>query len=161
MPDSNPMSRRDWFRLRPQRSKSDDSNCDNHFVGEKSRGLQPIDQPVNHGEMDLSELPPMREAILSYEDVRQLFSDIESLGSDILLMQKSPRSRHASASKATAAEQLRAAQETLLTGSIPRVQIRYRWKDSNWIDTLENREDSVRLIRIAHRVTGPTSREAK
>lgn len=54
---------------------------------------------------------------------------------------------------ATTAEQLRTAQDTLLSGSIPRVQIRYYWQDMNWIDTLERREDGLRLIRIAHAKT--------
>ncbi|MFT4558047.1 MAG: hypothetical protein ACI92S_003421, partial [Planctomycetaceae bacterium] len=110
-------------------------------------------------------LPPMREALLSEEQVRQLFADIESLGSDILLMQRSERSQRATASKATAskataskataskattAEQLRTAQDSLLSGSVPRVQIRYHWEEANWIDTLEGRDDGVRLVRISH-----------
>ncbi len=155
----NQMSRRDWFRLRPRRADSDDSaKRADHFMGEESRGLQPIEQPVNHDGMDLSALPPMREASLSVEDVRQLFSDIESLGADILLMQRGARSQRASASRATTAEQLRAAQDAFLSSAIRRVQIRYRWQDAHWIDTLERREEGARLIRIAHISTGKTER---
>ncbi|NQV25522.1 MAG: hypothetical protein HQ518_14275 [Rhodopirellula sp.] len=119
-------------------------------MGEVPNGLQAIAHPVNHDGMDLAELPPMREALLSEDQVRQLFSDIESLASDILLMQRSARSQRAAASKVTTEEQLRMAQDALLSGDVPRVQIRYRWQEANWIDTLERRDDGVRLIRIAH-----------
>lgn len=163
MAHGNKMSRRDWFRLRPRRADSDTptdtpidvatsepSTSAEHSMGEAPHGLQPIAHPENHDGMNLSELPPMREALLSEEQVRQLFSDIEALASDILLMQRSARSQLATTSKATTAEQLRTAQETLLSGTVPRVQIRYHWQAANWIDTLERRDNGVRLIRITH-----------
>jgi hypothetical protein len=160
MADDPKMSRRDWFRLRPRPAESNDKvsesksdktpNGPEHSMGETPNGLQAIAQPVNHDGMDLAELPPMREALLSEEQVRQLFSDIESLGSDVLLMQRSARSQRAAASTVTTEKQLRLAQATLLSGDVPRVQIRYHWQEANWIDTLERRDDGVRLIRIAH-----------
>ena len=162
MTDSNQMSRRDWFRLRPRRTEANAAaGRGDHSMGEKPHGLQPVDQPVNHDGMDLSELPPMREACLSEEQVRQLFSDIDKLATDILLMQRSARSQRASVSStATSAEQLRMAEDSLLSGSIPRVQIRYHWQDANWIDTLERRDDGVRLIRIAHNAAGSATRKS-
>ncbi len=163
MADGNKMSRRDWFQLRPRRVESDTPIdvatseapseppiATKHFMGEAPNGLQPIAHPENHDGMNLSELPPMREALLSEEQVRQLFSDIEALASDVFLMQRSARSQRATASVATTVEQLRTAQESLLSGTVPRVQIRYHWQAANWIDTLERREDGVRLIRITH-----------
>lgn len=160
MTGGNKMSRRDWFRLR----RSSDTSIEvtlsdlprepqvatNHSMGEAPNGLRPIAHPENHDGMNLSELPPMREALLSEEQVRQLFSDIEALASDVLLMQRSPRSQRTTVSKATTAEQLGTAQNALLSGSIPRVQVRYQWQAANWIDTLELRENGVRLIRITH-----------
>ena len=124
-------------------------------MGETPNGLQAIAHPVNHDGMDLAELPPIREALLTEEQVRQLFSDIESLASDILLMQRSARAQRATASRATAskattAEQLRTAQNSLLSGNVPRVQIRYCWQEASWIDTLEARDNDVRLVRISH-----------
>lgn len=127
-------------------------------MGETPNGLQAIAHPVNHDGMDLAELPPMREALLSEEQVRQLFSDIESVASDILLMQRSARSQRAAASKVTTEEQLRLAQATLLSGDAPRVQIRYHWQEANWIDTLERRDDGVRLIRITHNTADRATR---
>lgn len=161
MGDGDRTSRRDWFRLQPRRTPSIDTESDDTVsapgpaMGEAPDRLQEIAHPVNHDDMDLSELPPMREARLSEQQVRQLFSDIESLGSDILLMQRSSRAQRVSASRATAstattAEQLRTAQDSLLSGKVPRVQIRYQWQEANWIDTLELRDDGVRLVRISH-----------
>ncbi len=157
MADGNRMSRREWFRLRPRHTDQDaavsrnTANNDSTAMGEVPDVLQTVAHPVNHDGMDLSELPPMREALLTKEQVRQLFSDIESLALDILLMQRSARSQQASASRATTAEQLRTAQESLLSGNVPRVQIRYLWQETNWIDTLEARDQDVRLVRIAHK----------
>jgi hypothetical protein len=151
MANENKMSRRDWFRLRPYRAAPEKiADRNEHSMGDQSQNLQPVPQPVNHDGMDLSELPPMREAFLSEEQVRQLFNDIETLASDILLMQRTPGSQRAIASRATIAAQLHQALESLLSGTIPRIQIRYHWQQMNWIDTLEHGENSIRLIRIAH-----------
>ncbi len=165
MTDGNKISRRDWFRLRPSRVESsplaehtandlpiESPIVAEHSMGETRNGLQPIAHPENHDGMNLAELPPMREALLSEDQVRQLFSDIEALASDVLMMQRSASSQRATAatSKTTTVEQLRAAQDTLLSGAVPRLQIRYHWQAANWIDTLERRDDGVRLIRITH-----------
>ena len=92
----------------------------------------------------------MREAILSEEQVRQLFTDIETLASDILLMQRVVGSARATASSASTTDQLFTAQQSLFSGAIPRVQIRYHWQASHWIDTMERRDAGIRLVRIAH-----------
>ncbi|MBL9082678.1 MAG: hypothetical protein JNK76_12770 [Planctomycetales bacterium] len=142
MPD---ITRRDWFRL------SAKSKTDGRRIGQQSPGLQAIPQPVNHDGIDLSELPPMREALLSPEQIRELFADIETHAVDILLMQRSPGAARASASRATTTGQLAAARDSLLAGTVPRIQLRYRWDNTDWIDTLENRDTEFRLVRIAHR----------
>jgi hypothetical protein len=147
------MSRREWFRLStPRTEPSNKGDSTNSSMGETSPALKAIEHPVNHDGMDLSELPPMREALLNEAEVQDLFSDIAAFGSDVLLMQRSARSPRAAASKATTAEQLRAVQDSFLSGAVPRLQIRYHWQQQNWIDTLERREDGFRLIRIAHAV---------
>ncbi len=150
------MSRRDWFRLRPQRSevetpKVSTSDVDRKAViGKSQEMLQPVAFPENHGGVNLTELPPMCEGLLSAEQVRQLFSDIESLASKVLLMQRLPNALRATTPGFSTPEQLRAAESTLLSGAIPRVQVRYHWESVNWIDTLERREDGIRLVRIKH-----------
>jgi hypothetical protein len=121
-----------------------------HSMGASPNGLQPIAHPENHGGMNLTELAPMREAVLCEEQVRQLFTDIESLASDIMLMQRSAGSSRATTSSASTAEPLRTALQSLLCGAIPRVQIRYHWQAARWIDTLERHDAGFRLVRIIH-----------
>lgn len=158
MSESHRMSRRDWFRLRPRSAAteaadtraSDRQDATVPLIGTQSHGLQAIPHPQNHDGMNLADLPPMREAFLCEEQVRQLFADIEAFASEILLMQRLACSVRASASAMSAAEQLGTAQQSLLAGAISRVQIRYRWDDSQWIDTLERRDSGIRLVRIAH-----------
>ena len=161
MSEVNRMSRRDWFRLRPRREEPQASPATDateqptagirqHSIGESTNGLQPVAHPENHDGMNLSELPPMREALLNEEQVRQLFSDIEGYGSDIVLMQRSAPSRRATLSNTLTAEQFQIARDSLLSGTVGRLQIRYHWQSANWIDTLERREDGVRLVRITH-----------
>lgn len=159
MPDSHSLSRRDWFRLLPrgaesatatQTAASEPVPAAAHSMGPSPHGLQAIPPPQNHDGMNLADLPPMREAFLSEEQVRQLFADIEALASDILLMQRLAGSTRATASSASTAEQLGTARRSLLAGAIARVQIRYRWQDTHWIDTLERRDSGIRLVRVAH-----------
>ena len=159
MSENARMSRRDWFRLRPHRSEAEtplDSTPvvdRNHVMGQSQEALRPVALPENHGGLNLTELPPMRECMLSEEQVKQLFADVETLASDIRLMQRLPNAQRASAPTLTTSEQLRAVQGNLLAGSIPRVQIRYHWEAVNWIDTLERRDDGIRLVRIRHLLT--------
>ena len=107
--------------------------------------------PENHGGINLSELPPMCESLLSKEQIEQLFSDIELLASNVLLMQRLPNAQRTSASSVASADQLKTVMLSLVAGTIARVQIRYRWEESNWIDTLERSENGFRLVRIQHR----------
>ena len=163
MSENTRMSRRDWFRLRPQRSEAKTPSESTSAVdrkpvmGQSQEALQPVAYPENHGGVNLTELPPMCEGLLSEEQVRQLFSDIELLASEVLLMQRLPNAQRASTPGLSTPEQLRAAQINLLSGSIPRVQIRYHWTNLNWIDTLERRESGIRLVRIKHSPTSATS----
>ena len=119
-------------------------------MGQTAAGLSEVAHPPNHDGMDLSELPPMREALLSAEQVAELFSDIEQLGTEIMLMQRSSRAARANVATADAAANLQIAKTSLLSAAIARIQIRYRWQDTHWIDTLEVKPDGYRIVRIAH-----------
>lgn len=149
MNDSKKVSRRDWFRLRiPRENQMLSSVEDKPKTGDT---LRPVELPPNHDGMDLSQLPPMREANLTQEQVNALFQDIESLATDIQLMQRARQSNRASAANVSSKEQLQLAHSALLSGSVPRIQIRYRWQDSLWIDTLSSSGGEFELVRIAHR----------
>jgi hypothetical protein len=158
-------SRRDWFRLRmPHQSRSLSENTASTATApasspEKSSvtspskaadGLQPIAHPPNHDGMDLAQLPPMREAVLSIEQIQTLFDDIEKLASDVQVMQRSAGSRRAGVTGGDNAQQLGFAKTALLGGQQQRIQIRYRWQGSQWIDTLASQADGFKLVRIEH-----------
>lgn len=149
MNDSKRLSRRDWFRLhRPRQSTP--ANAETHSMGETGNRLQPITPPENHDGLDLSKLPPMREAMLSREQVGELFTDIQQLATDVFLMQRASREARASAGKVATAAETIAAKDSLVSGKITRLQVRYRWMDSAWIDTFESRPEGFRLVRICH-----------
>jgi len=140
MTESNGQQPREWFRLQ---GKS---------MGQTKPGMQPIEQPVNHDGLDLSQLPPMREATLSQDELRQLFNDIEALADEVLLMQRNRPAARATAAVAATAAQLHTARDALLAASIARLQIRYKWRGQAWIDTLEARGAQFRLVRIRHQL---------
>lgn len=145
MTTENKMSRRDWFRLKaPVR---------NQWLGQKSdtkdrQGLQPVELPPNYDGMDLAELPPMREAFLTADEIDSLFGDIASLATEIQLMQR--RQVKGISIGGVDPEKLELARVAFLDGSLAKVQIRYRWQDRLWIDTLERNETGFRLLRIVH-----------
>ncbi len=158
---SQKITRRDWFRLRvPHQNKMLDEKSvepqsnknPEKVIPNSSAGLKPIEHPPNHDGLDLSELPPMREATLSVDQVTALFNDIAQLGTDVLLMQRSTGTQRADATKVDTKTQLETAKSSLLSGKIPRLQVRYRWQDQQWIDTLKRETDGFHIVRIAHSV---------
>ncbi len=145
--DSVNPTRRDWFRLRLPR--------ENRMLGESNNSanthaMQTIAHPPNHDGMDLSQLPPMREALLTGEQVANLFTDVGILATEVQLMQRSQGSAKATAAQAQTIEQLELARNALMSGVIPRLQVRYRWLNALWIDTLTSSSEGFKLIRIQH-----------
>lgn len=145
--DSKKLSRREWFRLR--------SPHQNQMLSEstailESETLTPIEHPPNPDGLDPALLPPMREAIISQDQLKTLFNDIGQLATDVMLMQRTTGDRRASVASVDTVKNLEHAQSALLFGSIQRVQIRYRWKNSLWIDTLQRKSNGFHLVRIAH-----------
>lgn len=140
------LTRRDWFRLKkPQRVAEALGN-----ESSDSCSLRSIADPTNHGAMDLSQLPPMVEAVLSSGQLELLFSDIGELGENVVLMQKTQGSLQMTRNNAETRNKLTLAKDALMSGTIQRVQIRYHWQSAYWIDTLEKKESGFRLVRIAH-----------
>lgn len=138
----NPPSQRTTTRrnrVRPHRRKQ-------ALLGaERPLRLRPAEQPPNYDGMDLSELPPMHEAILTEPQARALFSDIERCASDIHMIAR----RGAGSPKGQVAT-LKLAAERFLAGQLNKLQIRYRWQAARWIDTLEQSSSGIRLVRIRH-----------
>lgn len=147
MSDERPMTRSDWYLLGPSRSPGSST------AGSASSargGLRPIAQPANHDGLDLSKLPPMREAMLSVDQIKQLFRDLNEHATDILLMRRTAQSPRAQAAPEATSNDLQFACDAVLSGQVPRVQIRYKFAGADWIDTVERRESSFRLVRIVH-----------
>ena len=65
------MSRRDWFRLRPARDDVKAPVTDapeptrEPVIGHGQETLRSVAIPENHGGINLADLPPMRESLLS------------------------------------------------------------------------------------------------
>lgn len=144
-------TRRDWFRLRRPHQNRLLGQPDAAASSTRPTALKPVDLPPNHDGMDMSQLPPMREALLSADQVHDLMVDVKQLGTDIQLMQRQAGANRATVSDADTPERLDLAGTALLSGRVPRLQVRYRWQDTLWIDTLTTQPDGYALIRIAHR----------
>lgn len=156
-------SRQDWFRLNKPTEKNSlghqsaraASNLHDSKTGSRNEPLSPtltpIERPPNHNGMDLSNLPPMREAALVTSQIHQLFSDIGIFATEIQLMQKrNASSKKASASRAEDQRHLEFAKDALISGQVARVQIRYKWDQALWIDTLTAVDEGFKLVRIKH-----------
>lgn len=147
MIEQQKLSRREWFRLRAPRKNA---TLGRDALNANGSILKPIGQPPNHDGLDLKKLPPMREAMLTWQDMDSLFTDIEQLASDVTFMQRGNNNARAYASLIDTSNRFEMARFALVTGRTKRMQIRYRWGDSLWIDTLEQQASGFRLVRIAH-----------
>jgi hypothetical protein len=140
------MSRRGFFSSRRATNNQSLGPCGTKSPN--SEGLQPIEKPPNHDGMNLDELPPLREAMLSRDEIASLFDDIQNQGTDITLMQRP--SSQTTRSNLDTNSTLAAAKIAFLRGDIKRLQIRYRWRELLWIDTLEQQGQAARLVRVSH-----------
>ena len=149
------LSRRDWFRLSRSRSTSSEVNTpketsrpkDEARLGDQSsNGMNPVSEPVNHGGINLSDLPPMREAILGVAEIEALFADLSRFASNVQLI---ARRRNAGAD-GDHSPRLAEACERLVSGDVRKMQVRYEWQDARWIDTFELQDGGIRLVRIQH-----------
>jgi hypothetical protein len=150
--NEKPITRRDWFRLKQRPDILSDSAAEApaRLPRVLDQNFDSIPLPPNHDGLDLSALPPICEAMLDAVKVSELANDISELGQEVTLMQRSAAEGQAVASKATTQSKLSLAFDSLLTGRIQRLQIRYHWNGANWIDTLERRNEQFRLVRVCH-----------
>ena len=139
MSSKDQLTRRDWFRLRLSKPNHDRLGAD------QQSGMKPVAELPNHDGLDLSELPPVHEALLAADQVRGLFSDLEHCATNVQLLV-----RGASADSADLGTYLRLTCDQLLSGKITKLQVRYEWQDARWIDTLEHKAQGTRIVRIRH-----------
>lgn len=91
-------------------------------------------------------LPDLNEAILDRDTLDQLFRDLEACVRITEIIPKFADRRMVAEETVTLAQ----ARELLLDGKARGVQIRYRYEDADWWDTLMNTPQGVRLVRIRH-----------
>ena len=160
MNDSKKPSRRDWFRLNvPVKNQSEigedrgnrQSTLDSDSSDPSKSILKAVELPPNYGGVELAELPPMREAVLSADQIRNLISDISELAADVVLMHRAEGAQKTDGvSKVDSTKQLELSRDLLISGKVARLQIRYRWRNADWIDTLKRVPEGFHIVRIAH-----------
>ncbi|MEQ9408853.1 MAG: hypothetical protein RIK87_14045 [Fuerstiella sp.] len=91
-------------------------------------------------------MPEMCEALLSPRDVDALFQDLASCTSILSVQEKGSETGCAEDTVLT----LATAQQRLLSHSVRAVQIRYRYDNHDWSDTLIHLPDGIRLVRCQH-----------
>lgn len=93
------------------------------------------------------ELPPLQDVVLDDDTVAQLFFDLGQAAELVGVSVKPLGGR-----RAAAAEELSLAEahRALRSRAVAAVQLRYRFADEEWWDTLMPAPAGIRLIRISH-----------
>lgn len=98
----------------------------------------------------------LHEALLDAATLARLFDDI-ALATELLeVTVKGARFQHAFQQADRGPIQLEEARTLLLSGAVRGVQVRYRFDNAEWWDTLLNVPGGVRLVRIRHVWSPPT-----
>jgi hypothetical protein len=92
-------------------------------------------------------LPALQQTLLDPPTLAALFRDLAACTQIAAVLPKfAGQSAHAHTGSATIT--LDAAREGLADGTLRGAQIRYRYQDQVWCDTLMARPDGIRLVRI-------------
>ena len=92
-------------------------------------------------------LPDLNMTLLDATQVEQLFRDIEACTQITEIIPKFAARGHVAD---TASVTLAQARELLATRAVRGLQLRYRYEDADWWDTLMLAGDQFRLVRIRH-----------
>jgi hypothetical protein len=95
-------------------------------------------------------LPPIHQAVLDATMLDQLFFDIEHGAEFLGAVTKGARNAFAAAGPGVALTSVADARAALLSGANVGVQLRYRFAEEEWWDTLLCTPAGVRLVRISH-----------
>jgi hypothetical protein len=94
------------------------------------------------------ELAPLQRAILDENTLYQLFFDIAQAAQVIDIVVKLGPTAHAPQNERPSLEQAR---QRLMHGEVSAIQLRYRYRGSEWWDTLLQTPLGIELVRIEHR----------
>lgn len=92
-------------------------------------------------------LAPLQQADLDLDTVNQLFFDIGELGEILEVVFKHGSEAYAESSARPSLEEAR---QRLVAGTVSGVQLRYRFREKEWWDTLLRGENGVRLVRLEY-----------
>jgi hypothetical protein len=107
--------------------------------------LEPQPCQPDAGERANQPLPELRQALLSPEEVRALAADLLACTQLGEVLEKTRDRSHADGQPS-----LSAAIERLLDGRVTGMQVRYRYQDQEWTDTLMAASGGFRLVRCQH-----------
>lgn len=99
------------------------------------------------------DLPELRSGLLDADGLEALISDLAAYTNVYEIIVKSGATNHATPEGID----LPAAHDLLLGGAARGVQIRYRYDDADWWDTILRTPEGLRLTRIRHDFAGPQS----
>lgn len=106
---------------------------------------------------DEQPLPPLIVAELDDELLAELFGDVEALGEELeIVVKRGPEVQVDGAPRTTLLE----AERLLRTEMTVGVQLRYRYRGSDWWDTILRSAEGFRLVRIEHPIAATASRES-
>jgi hypothetical protein len=89
-------------------------------------------------------LPDLHTANLDAGTLDALFNDIEALGSGVEVRVKGAAGDYA----ADAVVALREAERRFKNREVSAIQLRYRWSDESWVDTVLHTPQGARVVRI-------------
>lgn len=91
-------------------------------------------------------LPPLQQTVLDPATLEALFRDLQACTQVVAVQPKLPGPPRMSAGLPPLS--LETARAGLADGSLAGAQIRYRYENGTWCDTLIRRPDGIRLVRI-------------
>ncbi|MCI0537790.1 MAG: hypothetical protein L0Z50_21460 [Verrucomicrobiales bacterium] len=109
-----------------------------------------VPEPTDNGAP--MKLPELTTAMLDAAQVEQLLRDIELCGQIIEIIPKFAARGHAPDTSVTLSQ----ARELLAARAIRGLQLRYRFENADWWDTVMLVGDQFRLVRIRHDFTART-----
>jgi hypothetical protein len=96
------------------------------------------------GELQAKDLPPLHEGMLDAAGLGALFGDLGALAEVMEVITKGGAVDRATPGRLT----LATAEELLRTGAVRGVQVRYRYEDAEWWDTILALPQGFRVVRI-------------
>lgn len=143
---SGSLSRRDLFRRKS-------APAEPAPVPAEPRAMPTEPQAVDAGSTSQPPLPELVDTLLDADTVDQLLRDIASCTQLLEIVPK----HHARGHVGDRTISLDAARDLLRRRAVRAVQLRYRYDDAEWWDTLVVTDTGTRLVRIRHEFDSPTS----